>query len=526
VTGKKINDSGIEIKPLYDPSDLSSFEYQRDLGNPGSFPFTRGIYPNMYRDRLWTMRQYAGYGTADATNARFKYLLAQGQTGLSMAFDLPTQMGFDADSPLAMGEVGRVGVAISTLEDMAQVFSGIPLGSVSTSMTINATAAIILIMYQLVAEQQGVKPEQLSGTVQNDILKEYIARGTYIYPPGPSMRLTTDIFAYCHSELPSWNSISISGYHIREAGATAAQEVAFTLANAIAYLDAALAAGLDIDDVAPRVSFFWNAHNDLFEEVAKFRAARRMWANIVAERYHPRDKRSLAMRFHAQTGGSTLTAQQPELNMVRVTLQALAAILGGTQSLHTNAYDEALGLPTEHSARLALRTQQVIAFESGVTNTVDPLAGSYYLESLTNELETKVETYLDEIAAIGGAVAAIESGYQRNHIEQSAYEYARSLEDERRILVGVNRFADTKEGDHQALIFDEDLADRQIKRVKDYKANRDEKELRRSLEDLKNTAQGTGNLCYRIRAALEQRATLGEIAASLREVFGTYSEIA
>src|SRR3989449_5030268 len=432
--------SGIELPVDFNPSNAEEIEYDRDLGDPGEFPYTRGIRPNMYRGRLWTMRQYAGYATAEESNARYKYLLSQGTTGLSVAFDLPTQIGLDSDDPLAAGEVGKVGVAIDSLDDMLRLFEGIPLGEVSTSMTINATAAILLCLYLAVARKQGVAVDKVNGTLQNDILKEYIARGTYIFPPAPSLRLITDTFAFCAGEVPNWNTISISGYHIREAGSTAVQELAFTLADAIAYVEAAIKAGLEIDDFAPRLSFFFNAHNNLLEEIAKFRAARRLWARIMRDRFHARDPRSLMLRFHAQTAGSTLTAQQPEVNVVRTTIQALAAVLGGTQSLHTNAMDEALALPTERAVRIALRTQQILAHETGVTNTVDPVAGSYAIEHLTNEIEKGAEEYIAKIDATGEMLRAIESGFVQGEIQKAAYEFQRAVEKKDQIVVGVNDF--------------------------------------------------------------------------------------
>src|SRR5918911_1760014 len=434
-------ESGIEVKDLYRPEDLEGFDYAERLGDPGEYPYTRGVYPTMYRGRPWTMRQYAGFGTAKETNARFKYLIEAGQTGLSVAFDLPTQMGRDSDHELALGEVGKVGVAIDSLLDMRDLLEGIPLAEVSTSMTINATASILLLLYSLVAEEQGVEKENITGTTQNDILKEYLARGTYIYPPAPSMRITTDIFAYCARELPRWNTISISGYHIREAGSTAVQELAFTLSDAIAYVEAASRAGLEVDEFAPRLSFFFNAHNDLFQEVAKYRAARRMWAKIMKERFEAEDERSYKLRFHTQTAGSSLTAQQAENNIVRTTVQALSAVLGGTQSLHTNAFDEALALPTERSARIALRTQQILAHEGGLTGTADPLAGSYYVESLTDAVEEKAWEYIRHIDEIGGSVHAIEKRYMQREIEESAFRYQREVESGDRIIVGVNRYA-------------------------------------------------------------------------------------
>ncbi len=513
-----------ESKALFRPADLEGFDYGRDLGDPGSFPFARGIYPSMYRSRLWTMRQYAGFGTATATNERFKFLLEAGQTGLSCAFDLPTQMGFDSDHPRADGEVGRVGVSISTLEDMHLLLDGLPLGQVTTSMTINATAAILLLFYQIVAEQSGVSATKLGGTIQNDILKEYVARGTYIYPPRPSMRLVTDTFAYCQAELPKWNTISISGYHIREAGSTASQEIAFTIANGITYVEAALAAGLEVDAFAPRLSFFWNAHNHLFEEVAKFRAARRMWARIMRDRFHATDERSWLMRFHTQTGGSTLTAQQPEVNTVRVAIQALSAVLGGTQSLHTNSFDEALGLPTEASAKLALRTQQVIAHETGAIDTPDPLAGSYYVESLTNQVEKEALRYLEEIEGLGGAVAAIEAGYMQDEIEKAAYAYSKSIDEGSRIIVGVNRYSGDGGEAAKAFPIDPKLQDEQIARVKRFRANRDQEALDQKLAEVSRVARDGGNLLYPMKAALVARATLGEVSDTLREVFGTYRE--
>src|ERR671932_765662 len=434
-------ESEIEVKPVYKPEDLVGFDYSEKLGDPGEYPYTRGVYPAMYLNRPWTMRQYAGFGTARETNARFKYLVANGQTGLSVAFDLPTQMGHDSDHPLALGEAGKVGVAIDSLLDMRDLFDGIPLKDVSTSMTINATASILLLLYSLVAEEQGVEKDNITGTTQNDILKEYLARGTYIYPPAPSMRITTDIFAYCARELPRWNTISISGYHIREAGSTAVQELAFTLSNAIAYVEAVIRAGLEVDEFAPRLSFFFNAHNDLFQEVAKYRAARRMWARIMKERFDARDERSLRLRFHTQTAGSSLTAQQAENNIVRTTVQALSAVLGGTQSLHTNAFDEALALPTEKSARIALRSQQILASEGGLTDTADPLAGSYYVESLTDAVEEAAWDYIRRIDEMGGSVKAVEERFMQREIEESAYRYQREVEKEERIIVGVNRYA-------------------------------------------------------------------------------------
>ena len=515
-------DSGIEVRPVYHGDDLSDFDEARDLGEPGHYPFTRGVYASMYRGRLWTMRQYAGFGTADATNERFHFLLAAGQTGLSCAFDLPTQMGFDSDHARAEGEVGRVGVSISSLEDMRLLLAELPLDEVTTSMTINATASTLLLLYQLVGEEQGVSGEQLRGTIQNDILKEYIARGTYIYPPRPSMRLVVDTFAYCEKELPNWNTISISGYHIREAGSTAVQEVAFTLANGIAYVEAAIAAGLAVDDFAPRLSFFFNAHNELFEEVAKYRAARRLWARIMRERFGAMNPASWMLRFHAQTAGSTLTAQQPENNIVRVTLQALAATLGGTQSLHTNSFDEALGLPTEHAARLALRTQQVIGYETGVADTVDPLAGSYYVESLTNEIEEKARAYLDAMDEMGGAVAAIEAGYPQSEIENAAFDFARSIDQRERIVVGVNHFMEDATVSPEVFPFDLERQNRQVQRVHDLRERRDNDAVRAALSDLSSAARGSSNVLYPMKTALARLATLGEVADVLRAEFGEY----
>jgi methylmalonyl-CoA mutase N-terminal domain/subunit len=519
---ERATDSGIEVKPVYHSEDLTDFSETRDLGEPGEFPFTRGVYGTMYRGRLWTMRQYAGFGTAEETNERFRFLLAAGQTGLSCAFDLPTQMGFDSDHPRAEGEVGRVGVAISSLEDMRLLLAELPLGQVTTSMTINATASTLLLLYQLVGEEQSVAGNQLRGTIQNDILKEYIARGTYIYPPRPSMRLIVDTFAYCEKEMPNWNTISISGYHIREAGSTAVQEVAFTLADGVAYVEAALAAGLAVDDFAPRLSFFFNAHNNLFEEIAKYRAARRLWAKIMRDRFKAQKPSSWMLRFHTQTAGSTLTAQQPENNLIRVTLQALAAALGGTQSLHTNSFDEALGLPTEHAVRLALRTQQVIGYETGIADTVDPLAGSYFVETLTTQIEQRAQIYLDAIDEMGGAVAAIEASYPQREIESAAYDYARSIDDGERIIVGVNHFTD--EGDVSPEVFPIDLERQamQIARVRGLKQRRDSDAVHAGLEDLAIAARGSTNLLYPMKIALARLATLGEVADVLRKEFGEY----
>ena len=515
-------DSGIEIRPLYSWSDLENWNPEEQLGQPGQPPYTRGVYPSMYRGRLWTMRQYAGFGTAEATNERFKFLLAAGQTGLSCAFDLPTQMGYDSDHARSEGEVGKVGVAIDSIEDMRLLLADLPLDKVSTSMTINATAAILLLLYELVAEENGVPADKLGGTVQNDILKEYVARGTYIYPPRPSMRIITDLFAYCRERLPSWNTISISGYHIREAGSTAVQEIAFTLANGIAYVDAAVKAGLAVDEFAPRLSFFWNAHNNLFEEVAKFRAARRMWGRIMTERFGAKDERSKLLRFHTQTGGSTLTAQQPENNIVRVAVQGLSAVLGGTQSLHTNGFDEALGLPTTRAAKIALRTQQVLGYESGIADTVDPLAGSYFVESLTDEVEAAAWEYLDKIDGMGGAVSAIEAGFMQDEIEQASYAYTKAIDDGEKVIVGVNKFVDDNPEPGEVFPIDPELQKRQADRVRELKASRDQALVDKCLDDVRAAARGTQNLLPPMKEALRQRVTLGEVSDALREVFGVY----
>ncbi len=516
--------SGIELPVDFNPSNTDALDYERDLGSPGEFPYTRGIYPNMYRGRLWTMRQYAGYASAEESNARYKYLLAHGTTGLSVAFDLPTQIGLDSDDPLAAGEVGKVGVAIDSLEDMERLFQDIPLAEVSTSMTINATAAILLSLYLAVARKQNVPFHKVRGTLQNDILKEYIARGTYIYPPAPSLRLVTDIFAYCASEVPNWNTISISGYHIREAGSTAVQEVAFTLADAITYVEAALNAGLEIDDFAPRISFFFNSHNNLLEEIAKFRAARRLWARIMRDRFKARDPRSLMLRFHTQTAGSSLTAQQPEVNVVRTTIQALAAVLGGTQSLHTNSMDEALALPTEAAARVALRTQQVIAHESGVADSADPLAGSYAIEQLTHEVEARAAEYLKKIDAMGGMLRAIETGYIQREIQESAYRYQRAIESQEEIVVGVNRFQIEIEQPIKTLTIDPALERAQIERVRALRQKRDSKVVDEALIKLQQAATTTENLLPRILESVEAYATVGEISNCLRRVWGEYRE--
>lgn len=515
--------SDLPAMRVYTPVDTANLDHERDLGMPGEYPYTRGIQPTMYRGRLWTMRQYAGFGTAEESNERYKYLLKQGQTGLSVAFDLPTQIGFDSDHALAEGEVGKVGVAIDSLADMEILFGGIPLDKVSTSMTINAPAAILLAMYIAVAEKQGVNPEELQGTIQNDILKEYAARGTYIFPPRPSMRLITDTFAYCATHLPNWNTISISGYHIREAGCTAVQEVAFTLADGIAYVEAAIEAGLDVDNFAPRLSFFFNSQMDLLEEVAKFRAARRLWARIMKERFGAKNPRSWKLRFHTQTAGCALTAQQPDNNVVRVTLQALAAVLGGTQSLHTNSRDEALALPSEDSVRIALRTQQVIAHESGVTNTIDPLAGSYYVESLTDKIETGAREYIEKIDVLGGAVKAVEQGFMQREIQESAYQYQRSVESEDRIVVGVNKFQLEAETLPEGLLrVDPAVGEYQKEKIALLKADRDAEAVVAALKRLEETAQSDGNLLPPIIEAAKVYATIGEICDVLRGVFGEY----
>jgi len=516
--------SGIEIKPLYTPEDLAGWDYHSRLGYPGEYPYTRGIQPTMYRGRLWTMRQYAGYADAEESNRRYKFLLEQGQTGLSVAFDLPTQIGYDSDDPMAQAEVGKVGVAIDSLEDMERLFDGIPLDKVSTSMTINATAPILLAMYIAVAKKQGVDPKELSGTIQNDILKEYIARGTYIFPPGPSLRLIVDVFKYCADYLPKWNPISISGYHMREAGATAVQEVAFTFANAIAYVSAAVKAGLDVDRFAPRLSFFFVAQSNLFEEVAKFRAARRLWAEIMRERFGARDPRSWLLRFHTQTAGVSLTAQQPLNNVIRTTVQALAAVLGGTQSLHTNAYDEALGLPTEASAQLALRTQQILAYETGVADTIDPLAGSYYVEWLTDQLECRIRDYIRTIDEMGGALAAIESGYIQREIQESAWRFQQQVESGERIIVGVNKFTTAEEVQVPIQRVDRAAQLRQVERVRDLRRRRDNRRVEAALARLEEVARSNENTMPAILECVEAYATIGEICRVLRRVFGEYKE--
>jgi methylmalonyl-CoA mutase, N-terminal domain len=516
--------SGLPVERLYTPSSVSSSDAESSPGLPGEFPFTRGIDPTRYRGRLWTIRQYAGFGSAAESNQRYRYLLSKGQKGLSVAFDLPTQIGMDSDHPLALGEVGKVGVAIDSLEDMEALFDQIPLESVSTSMTINATAAILLCLYVAVARKQGADLSKLSGTIQNDILKEYIARGTYIYPVRPAMRIVTDIFAWCRDALPKWNTISISGYHIREAGSTAVQEVAFTLADGIAYVQAALDAGLAVDEFAPQLSFFFNAHSDLLEEIAKFRAARRLWAKIMRDRFAAKDPRSLLLRFHAQTAGSSLTAQQPENNIVRVAIQALAAVLGGCQSLHTNSMDEALALPTEEAALIALRTQQIIAAETGVANTTDPVGGSYAIESLTNEIETRAEDYLSKIDALGGMLKAIESGFVQSEIQRAAYDFQRAVEQKEQIVVGVNEFVAEENRQIPTLRIDPQIESTQIVRLNALRAKRDSAKVRSALAELQRRAHSTENLLPAILTAVESYATVGEISDALRQIFGEYQE--
>ena len=517
--------SRIPVERLYTPLDLAACDYRAKVGFPGEYPFTRGIQPTMYRGRLWTMRQYAGFGTAEETNRRFRYLLEQGQTGLSVAFDLPTQIGYDSDAPEAHGEVGKVGVAIDSLEDMERLLDGIPLDRVSTSMTINATATILLCMYVAVAEKQGVPPDKVSGTVQNDILKEYIARGTYIFPPGPSMRLITDLFAFCARRMPRWYPISISGYHIREAGATAAQELSFTLADGVAYVEAAVKAGLDVDAFASQLSFFFACHNNFFEEVAKFRAARRLWASLMRERFGAKNPQSWMLRFHTQTAGVTLTAQQPENNIIRVALQALAAVLGGTQSLHTNSRDEALGLPTEESARIALRTQQVIAYESGAADAVDPLGGSYYVESLTDRLEEEARRYLARIDALGGMLRAIEIGYVQKEIQEAAYREQAQVESKAKIVVGLNEYATAQEVKIPVFRVDPRIEEERRRHLQELRWRRDNGAVERTLAELEASARGDANLLPPILAAVKAYATIGEICTRLRRVFGEHREI-
>ncbi len=517
-----MTDSGIPVKALYDASDLADWDPATQLGAPGGAPYTRGIYPTMYRGKLWTMRQYAGFGTAASTNERFKFLLNAGQTGLSCAFDLPTQMGYDSDHPRAEGEVGRVGVAIDSIADMRALLQDLPLDQVTTSMTINSTAPILLLLYELVAEEQGVPSSALGGTIQNDLLKEYIARGTYIYPPKPSMRIITNVFEYCAQNIPKWNTISVSGYHIREAGSTAVQEIAFTIANGIAYVEAALAAGMPVDSFAPRLSFFWNAHNNFFEEVAKFRAARRIWYRVMSERFHAQKESSKLLRFHAQTGGSTLMAQQPENNIVRVAVQTMAAVMGGTQSLHTNGYDEALSLPTERAARIALRTQQIVGYESGIVDTPDPLAGSYFVETLTDEVERLAWEYIRRIDEMGGAVEGIEAGFQQGEIEKAAYDYAKSIDEGERVIVGLNLFANDSDEEPVLVPNDPALEQGQRQQLAAFKADRDHELVAARLNDVVDCARGTQNLLYPMKEALRAKATLGEVSDALRGVFGAY----
>jgi methylmalonyl-CoA mutase N-terminal domain/subunit len=516
--------SGIELPNDFNPENTKKIDYQTDLGEPGSFPYTRATRKNLYRGKFWTMRQYAGFATAQESNERYKYLLSQGTTGLSVAFDLPTQIGLDSDDPLSAGEVGKVGVAIDSLDDMLTLLDGIPLDTVSTSMTINSTASTLLCLYLAVARKQNVPFEKVSGTIQNDILKEYIARGTYIYPPKPSLRLITDTFAFCAAEVPNWNTISISGYHIREAGSTAAQEIAFTLADGIAYVQAAIDVGLDIDDFAPRLSFFFNSHNNLLEEIAKFRAARRLWARIMKDRFRAKNPKSMMLRFHTQTAGSTLTAQQPEVNVVRTTIQALAAVLGGTQSLHTNSMDEALGLPTEHAARIALRTQQVIAHESGIADTVDPFAGSYAIEELTTGLELIAVDYIEKIDAMGGMLRAIETGYVQGEIQEAAYQYQRAVETGDALVVGINSFSLDEEVTIPVLRVDEKIERDQVARLEAIRAKRDAAAAQNALNAIGEAARGTANLLPLILTAVEAHVTVGEISGTLRKIWGEYRE--
>ncbi|KYC47180.1 MAG: methylmalonyl-CoA mutase [Candidatus Methanofastidiosum methylothiophilum] len=514
--------SNIPVGVQYSPIDIADIDYCNDIGNAGEYPFTRGVQPNMFRGKLWTMRQYAGFGSAEETNKRYKFLLSEGQTGLSVAFDLPTQIGYDSDHPMSFGEVGKVGVAIDSLEDMETLFDGIPLDKVSTSMTINSTAAILLAMYIAVGEKQGVSPDKLRGTIQNDILKEYVARGTYIFPPKESMRIITDIFEYCTKYLPEWNTISISGYHIREAGATAVQEVAFTLADGIAYVEAAINAGLQVDEFGKRLSFFFNAHNNFIEEIAKFRAARRIWARIMKNRFGCKDPKAMMLRFHTQTGGSTLTAQQPENNIIRVTLQALSAVLGGTQSLHTNSMDEALALPSEKAVTIALRTQQVLAYESGIADTVDPFAGSYYLEYLTNKIEEEVNKYFEKIDSLGGMVRAIEGGFVQKEIQESAYRYQKAIEKGEAIVVGLNKFTMEEKITQELLKVNSEVEKIQIEKLKKLRSKRNNDKVKDLLEQIEDTARTNKNLMPLILEAVKEYATIGEISDSLRKVFGEY----
>lgn len=514
--------SGLPVKSLYTPSDLSEFDYLRDLGSPGQYPFTRGIQPDMYRGRYWTMRQYAGFGSAEDTNRRFRYLLERGQTGLSVAFDLPTQIGYDSDHPLAMGEVGKVGVAIDSVRDMAVLFNLIPLDQVSTSMTINSPASILTAMYIAVAGQNGIGPEKLRGTVQNDVLKEYVARGTYIFPIRPAMRMVSDVITFCAKKMPLWNSISISGYHMREAGCTAVQEVAFTIADGITYVETALSEGLDVDDFAPRLSFFFSAHQDFLEEIAKFRAARRIWSRIMKERFHAKSPRSWMLRYHVQTAGCSLTAQQPFLNILRTGFEALSAVLGGCQSLHTNSYDEALALPTEEAVQIALRTQQIIAYETGVTETVDPLAGSYFLENLTRQIEEECNEYLKKIDQMGGVIPAVETGFLQGEISNSAYEYQKKIEGKDRIVVGVNRFQIEEPPPEGLLKIRQTVGELQVEKLRQLRAQRRNGEVRNSLEEIRRIARSKENLMPAVIKAVKAEATIGEICGALREVFGEY----
>jgi methylmalonyl-CoA mutase N-terminal domain/subunit len=510
------------INRIYTPEDSEEIDYLKDIGFPGEWPYTRGVQPTMYRGRLWTMRQYAGFGTAEDSNKRYKYLLKQGQTGLSVAFDLPTQMGYDSDHKMSRGEVGKCGVAISSLKDMEVLFDGIPLNKVSTSMTINSTAMILLAMYITVAEKQGVDQKELAGTIQNDILKEYMARGTYIFPPRQSMRLITDVFEYCSKNMPKWNTINVSGYHIREAGSTAVQEVAFTLADGIAYVEAAISKGLEIDKFAPRLAFFFGSHNDLFEEIAKFRAARRLWARIIKERFNAKSQKSMKLRFHTQTAGCSLTAQQPENNIVRVTIQALAAVLGGTQSLHTNSMDEAYALPTEKAVRIALRTQQIIAHESGVPNTIDPVAGSYFIESLTNQIEDEAMKYIKKIDDMGGILTALEKGFVQREIAESAYRYQRAVDSKKKIVIGVNKFRDTEKTNIELLKVNQEVEDKQKRRLERLRNNRDGKSVKKSLDEIRQVAKGKENLMPILLESVKNNVTLGEICNVLKDIFGEY----
>ncbi|MEV0118114.1 methylmalonyl-CoA mutase family protein [Streptomyces sp. NPDC050844] len=521
-SGSRESESGLPIEPVYGPEALDGWDPAQKLGTPGAYPYTRGVYPSMYTGRPWTMRQYAGFGTAVESNARYQQLIANGTTGLSVAFDLPTQMGHDSDAPLAHGEVGKVGVAIDSVEDMRVLFDGIPLDKVSTSMTINAPAALLLLMYQLVAEEQGVTADRLTGTIQNDVLKEYIARGTYIFPPKPSLRLIADIFKYCRAEIPKWNTISISGYHMAEAGATPAQEIAFTLADGIEYVRTAVAAGMDVDDFAPRLSFFFVARTTLLEEVAKFRAARRIWAHVMREEFGAKNPKSLMLRFHTQTAGVQLTAQQPEVNLVRVAVQGLGAVLGGTQSLHTNSFDEAIALPTDKSARLALRTQQVLAYETDVTATVDPFAGSYVVEKLTDDVEAAALALMERVEDLGGAVAAIEHGFQKNEIERSAYRIAQETDSGERVVVGVNRFQLDAEEPYEPLRVDPAIEAQQAARLGELRASRDQRAVDTAIAALQDAAKGEANVLYPMKDALRARATVGEVCNALREVWGAY----